>query len=139
MRKTKRFTYILLAIMLFYSCLLFCSCKLSDETAPGSYYLTKMSYMEDDNTTVTINMNILLNKLTGYCMKLVLSEDGTAKMVEETDGVEVVSTGSWIELENGDIEMLFSEQTTIAKRNGKSLTVVDNDVTMVFKKLLFEF
>ena len=41
--------------------------------------------------------------------------------------------------ENGDIEMLFSEQTTIAKRNGKTLTVVDKDVTMVFKKLLFEF
>ena len=138
MRKTKRFASALLSILLFCCCFLFTGCKITDESVPGTYHLKTMSYVEN-NTTVTVNLNILINKLSGYSMRLVLHEDGTAEMIEELENVEMVSTGTWAERENGDVEMLFADQTTIATHSGKTLTVVDQDTTMVFQKFFLEF
>lgn len=138
MRKTKRFLGILLTILLFCSCFFFTGCKMSDESVPGTYHLKKMSYVEN-NTTVTINMNVFINSLSGYSMKLVLHEDGKAEMIEKTEGIEVVSRGTWAVRDNGDVELLFADQLTIATHEGKQLTVVDQDTTMMFQKLLFEF
>ena len=133
MRKTKRFAGILLAIMLFCSCFFFSECSEMDEATPGTYHLAKMSYVEN-NTTITVKMNVLLNYLSGYSMKLVLHEDGKAEMIEKTNDIEAVSTGTWAERENGDVEMLFGDQTTIATHKGITLTVVDADSTMIFQK-----
>jgi hypothetical protein len=136
MRKTKRFSAFLLAIMLFCSCFLFTGC--ADEKARGTYHLSSMTYVEN-NTTMTVKMNVFMNMLAGYSMKLILHEDGKAEMIEKLEGVETVSTGTWAERENGDVEMLFADQTTIATHDGKKLTVVDGDSTMVFEKLFFNF
>ena len=86
MRNTKRFASALLSILLFCCCFLFTGCKLTDESVPGTYHLKTMSYVEN-NTTVTVNLNILINKLSGYSMRLVLHEDGTAEMIEEIENV----------------------------------------------------
>ena len=136
MRKTKRFAGVLLAIMLFCSCFFFTGCV--DEKTPGTYHLTEMSYMED-NTKVTIKMNVLINMLSGYSMKLVLHEDGKAEMIEQTEGIEAVSSGTWAERDNGDVEMLFADQTTIATHKGTTLTVVTEESTMVFQKFFLDF
>ena len=136
MKKTKSFASVLLAIMLFCSCFLFTGC--ADEKVRGTYHLTKMSYVED-NTTITVNLNVLVNMLSGFSMKLVLYEDGRAEMIEKNENIETVSKGTWAERENGDVEMLFSDQTTIATHKGTTLTVKTEDSTMVFQKLFFNF
>ena len=137
MQKTKRFASIWLAIMLFCGCFFFTSCKTDDKTA-GSYYLIEMSYVED-NTTVTVKFNLLLTMLTRFSMKLVLHENGRAEMIEETQGISSTSKGTWAERENGDVELLFEDQTTIAKRVGKKLIVEDEISSMIFQKPLFDF
>ena len=138
MRKTKRLFSLIAAIMLCFCCFLFTGCKISDTNAPGTYHLKTYSYMEGD-TMLTVNLNIFTNKLYGFSMKLVLGEDGTATMIEESEGVEIINKGTWKEKANGDVEMLFGEQTTVAVRSGKTLTVTDESTTMVFKKMLIEF
>ena len=80
MRTIKRLFGLFMTIMLCCCCFFFTGCKVSDTNAPGTYHLKTYSYMEED-TMVTLNLNLFTNKLYGFSMKLVLSEDGTAKMI----------------------------------------------------------
>ncbi len=134
MKYKKRFASILLSILLCCSCFFFTSCaNLADKSTVGTYHLIQMSY-EEDNKTVTVNLNIFTNFLMGYSMKLVLNADNTAQLIENREGVEVVSRGSWAEMENGDVELLFNDYLSIATRTGTTLTIKDETSTMVFQK-----
>ncbi len=136
MRKSKRLTCLFLAVMMFFSCLFFVGC--ADESTPGTYHLTQMTY-EEDNQTVIVNLNIFINLLSGYSMKLVLHEDGKAELKQKQENVESITRGSWSERENGDIELLFENQLTTAKHDGTKLVIEDESSIMIFGKSFLDF
>ncbi len=137
MKKTKSLAHIFLAILFFCSTFFFTGCEVDPATV-GTYHLTKMTYTED-NKTVTVNLNILINAISGYSMKLILNEDNTALLEEKNEGVEVVTRGSWSERENGDVELLFNDVLTIATHTDTTLTITDATSVMVFQKFFLNF
>ena len=135
MKKTKRVATLFLSIMIFFSCLFFVGC--ADESTPGTYHLTHMTF-EDDNETVNVNLNILVNIISGYSMQLVLHTDGRAELKQKQENVETIKRGSWSERENGDIELLFEDQLTVAKQDGTALVIEDETSVMTFRKFFLD-
>ena len=82
MKKLKRVATLFLSVMMFFSCLFFVGC--ADESTPGTYHLTHMTF-EEGNETVNINLNILVNMISGYSMQLVLHEDGRAELKQKQE------------------------------------------------------
>ena len=136
MKKLKRVATLFLSVMMFFSCLFFVGC--TDESTPGTYHLTHMTF-EEGNETVNINLNILVNMISGYSMQLVLHEDDRAELKQKQENVETITRGSWSERENGDLELLFEDQLTVASRDGTALIIEDETSVMTFRKFFLDF